>query len=82
MSVHLAYPLVVAKGRQGLWRLLLLLVVDLLVLATFVTGMTDADVPDWTRVVSTVVGVLALFLGGLTLVRLVGLANQGTTVGA
>lgn len=76
MRVHSAYPLVVGNQRQSSWPLVLLLLVDLLVLATFVTGISDASAQLWTRVVSAIVVALALFLGGLTLLRLVRRAKQ------
>lgn len=57
--------------RDGLTPLTLLLLVDLLVLATFVASARDADAPGSVRVLFAFVAVLALVLGGLTVVRIV-----------
>lgn len=80
--MHSAYPLAVANRRRGLWPLALLLLVDLLVLAISLTGTTDANAPRSTCIFSALAVVLALFLSGLTLVRLVRRAKEGTKLSA
>jgi protein-S-isoprenylcysteine O-methyltransferase Ste14 len=64
--------------RRGPWRHVVLLVVDLLVLASFLVQATDPNAPRGARIFSTMVVVLALFLSGLTLLRLAGRAEVGT----
>ncbi|GAB2858045.1 hypothetical protein GCM10027026_04740 [Myroides odoratimimus subsp. xuanwuensis] len=64
-----------------MWALVLLLLVDTLVLATFLPGIADASAPLWTRVVSVLVVLFALFLGGLTLTRLVRRAIEQAKIG-
>lgn len=78
----LAYPVLVQSRRQSLWPLGLLLLVDLLVLATFAPTIADTDFPLWIRVISCLVAALALFFAGLTITRLVRRARQALNVEA
>ena len=74
--------MVVADRRQSVWSLVALLVVDVLVFAFFLSETRDTSYPLWSRIVTGFVAALAMFLAGLTIVRLVRRARQDTTIGA
>lgn len=74
--------MVVADRRQSVWSLVALLVVDVLVFAFFLSETRDTSYPPWSRIVTGFVAALAMFLAGLTIVRLVRRARQDTTIGA